>query len=100
MTTFLNIITVVLLFSLTLVAIRLFRGPTLADRAVAGDQISIHVIALIGVYTIMTEQPMLLDLLVVTAVVGFATITVIGVFIERSARGKARRRSEAGEQSR
>lgn len=95
MTTVLIFVTGILLISISLVALRLFRGPTLADRAVAGDQIAIHVIALIGVYSVITRQPLLLDLVIVTAVVGFATITVIGVYIERRARRQAH--AEAGE---
>lgn len=88
MNTLTTIIFLVLLGSLTLVIVRLLRGPSIADRAVAGDQVSIHVVALIGVYAIRSGQANLIDLVIVTAIVGFITTTVIGVYIERATRGK------------
>lgn len=83
-------VTLLLMFSLVIVILRLLRGPSIADRAVAGDQVSIHVVALIAVYSIASEQETLIDLVIVTAVVGFISITVIGVYLERVAQGKAR----------
>lgn len=90
MTEFLNVINAGLLFSLALVIYRLLRGPTLADRAVASEQIAIRVVALIVIASINFEQPVLLDLIMVTAVVGFLSAAVIGIFLERDAKGKTR----------
>lgn len=90
MTEFLNLINAGLLFSLALVIYRLLRGPTLADRAVASEQIAIRVVALIVIASINFEQPVLLDLIMVTAVVGFLSAAVIGIFLERDAKGKTR----------
>lgn len=86
-----DIVTWALLVSLSLVAFRLIRGPSLSDRAIAADQAAIHGVALIAVFSAVSQQPILLDILIVTAIVGFMTIAVIGIFIERSARGKTRR---------
>jgi multicomponent Na+:H+ antiporter subunit F len=86
-----DIVMWILLFSLCLVAIRLIRGPSMSDRAVAADQAAIHGVALIAVFSAVSQQPILLDILIVTAIVGFLTIAVIGIFIERSARGKTGR---------
>ena len=86
----LNVILVGLLIGLALVIYRLLRGPSLVDRAVASDQIAIRVVALIAVYSVITEEPILLDLVIITAVVGFLSAAVIGIFIERAARGKVR----------
>jgi len=85
-----NLIIILLLISLSLVVIRLLRGPSLADRALAGDQISIHVVMIIIVYSIATAQEMLIDLVIVTAIVGFISVAVIGIYIDRGTRGKFR----------
>jgi multicomponent Na+:H+ antiporter subunit F len=83
-------ITIMLLISLVLVIYRLVRGPTLPDRAVAGDQVAIHVVSLIAVYSMSSQQPILIDLVIVVAIVGFLSMAVIGIYIDRAARGKAR----------
>ena len=83
-----GIATLLLLLSLLLVVFRLLRGPSIADRAVAGDSVSLHVIGLIGLYSIASGQSILIDLVIVTAVFGFLSLTVIGVYVERGARGK------------
>lgn len=90
MTLVFDIVTVILLISLLLAILRLLRGPTLPDRAVAGDLVSIHVVALIAVYSMSSEQPILIDLVIVTAVVGFLSTAVVGIYVERTARGKTR----------
>lgn len=83
-----DIVLVALIISLALVVYRLVRGPTLPDRAVSGDQVAINVVALIAVYSMASDQPILIDLVIVTAIVGFLSIAVIGIYIERAVRGK------------
>jgi multicomponent Na+:H+ antiporter subunit F len=90
MTVVLNLVNLILLLSLALTIYRLVRGPTLADRAVASDQIAINVTALIAVYSISSDQPTLIDLVIVTAIVGFLSMAVIGIYIERAVHGKTR----------
>ena len=46
------------------------------------------VIALIMLYSIISEQSTLIDLVIVTAIAGFISVTVIGIYIERTALGK------------
>jgi multicomponent Na+:H+ antiporter subunit F len=90
-----DIVTFGLLFSLALVTYRLMRGPSIPDRAVASDLVAIHVVAIIGVHSLASKQPILIDLVIVTAIVGFMSVAVIGVYIERAARGKVQ--SEVGD---
>lgn len=90
-----DVVTVILLISLLLVVLRLVRGPTLPDRAVASDQVSLHVVALIAIFSMSSSQPILIDLVIVIAVVGFVSLAVIGIYVERTARGKTR--SASGE---
>jgi multisubunit Na+/H+ antiporter MnhF subunit len=84
-----DVIMVLLLISLMLVIYRLVRGPTLPDRAVASDQIAIRVVGLIAVYSMSSQQSVLIDLVIVVAVVGFLSMAIIGIYIDRAARGKA-----------
>lgn len=88
MTVVLNLVTILMLISLSLVIVRLIRGPSIADRAIAGDLVTLHVIALIMVYSIVSQQSTLIDLVIVTAIAGFISVTVIGIYIERNALGK------------
>lgn len=85
----------VLLFSLLLVTIRLLRGPSLVDRAIASDQLALRVVALIVVHSMVSDQPFLIDLVIVTAIVGFLSMAVIGIYIERMIRRRSER--EIGE---
>ncbi|MBK8033605.1 MAG: cation transporter [Anaerolineae bacterium] len=88
MNTMLFLVELLLLFSLVLVSIRLLRGPTLADRAVASDQLALRVVALIAVHSMVSDQSFLIDLVIVTAIVGFLSMAVIGIYIERIVRRK------------
>ena len=88
MNTMLFLVELLLLFSLVLVSIRLLRGPTLADRAVASDQMALRVVALIAVHSMVSDQSFLIDLVIVTAIVGFLSMAVIGIYIERIVRRK------------
>ncbi len=88
MTTILMLVQWVLLLSLVLVTVRLLRGPSLADRAVASDQLALRVVALIVVHSMESDQPFLIDLVIVTAIVGFLSLAVIGIYIERIVRSK------------
>ena len=90
MTLVFDAVTAILLVSLLLVVLRLVRGPTLPDRAVAGDLVSIHVVALIAIFSMSSQQPILIDLVIVIAVVGFLSLAVVGIHVERTARGKTR----------
>lgn len=82
-----------ILASLAMICYRLIHGPTLPDRAVAGDQLAIHVVVLIAIYSMSSNQPLLIDLVIVTAIVGFLSIAVIGIYVERGARGNIRGQS-------
>lgn len=82
-----------ILASLAMICYRLIRGPTLPDRAVAGDQLAIHIVMLIALYSMASNQPLLIDLVIVTAIVGFLSIAVIGIYVERGARGSIRGQS-------
>ena len=62
---------------------RLFRGPSLPDRVVALDQISMHVVALVALYTIRTGQLVFLDAAVVAALLSFLTTVAFARYLEQ-----------------
>jgi multicomponent Na+:H+ antiporter subunit F len=86
----LDLVTIGLTISLVFVIIRLVRGPSLPNRVVAADQVSIHVIAEIVIYSVRSGESILLDLVIVTAIVGFVSVAVLGVYLDRAAKGQVR----------
>lgn len=71
--------------------IRLFRGPHLADRAIALDTIAIHVIGLVILLTLRVNSLMLFDGALLLSLVGFAGSVAVSQYIIRPHR---RRRSD------
>lgn len=83
MTVALNIAALVLVFSMALCFVRLYKGPSLPDRVVALDQIGIHVAALVAVYTIQSGKLVFLDAVVVAALLAFLTTVAFARFLEQ-----------------
>lgn len=57
--------------SLVLAALRLFRGPTAADRVLAIDLLAVVSAAAMLIHAIDTDRPMFIDVIVVLGVVVF-----------------------------
>lgn len=62
---------------------RLIRGPSLADRVVALDTMTVLIVTFCGLYTLQTEVTAFLDVAVVLALIGFLTTAALARFIER-----------------
>ena len=73
------------LLSLTLVLgfIRLLMGPTLPDRIIAFELISITSAAIIVVSAIVTDQAVLLDVASAWAIVSFLSVIAFSYYIEK-----------------
>ena len=71
--------------ALFLAFLRLVRGPTLPDRVVALDLITVLVVAIIVLYAIATHQHVLLDAAIVLALVAFLSTVAFARYIERRA---------------
>lgn len=70
--------------SLLLALVRIARGPSLPDRVVAFDLVTIVAIAAIGLATLVFDQPVLLDVAIVLALLTFiATIAFADHLIRR-----------------
>ena len=81
----------VLIIAGTLAVVRLLRGPTLLDRVVALDLLSVLVVAMITVAAIQSDQPALIDVALAMALVAFLSTIAFARFIEE------RRRHDEGE---
>ncbi|MBM7066817.1 monovalent cation/H+ antiporter complex subunit F [Actibacterium sp. 188UL27-1] len=71
------------LISIALGFIRLAAGPGLANRVVALDMMTVSIIAVCGVYAILTGEAALLDVALVLALVGFLATVALARFAER-----------------
>jgi multisubunit Na+/H+ antiporter MnhF subunit len=72
--------------------VRLFRGPHLADRAVALDTIAVHLVAFVILLTLRSDSLVLFDGALVLSLVGFAGTVAVAQYIIRP---HHRRRADA-----
>ena len=70
---------------------RLVRGPTLADRVVALDMMTVLIVAFCGLFAISSGERAFLDVAIVLALVGFLATVALARYAER------RMAREAGE---
>jgi multicomponent Na+:H+ antiporter subunit F len=83
---------VMVMLSLAVAFIRLAKGPTLADRVVALDMMTVSIIAVCGVAAVATGVNALLDVALVLALVGFLATVALARYAERA---DARRKEKA-----
>lgn len=69
--------------ALFLAALRLFRGPTLADRVVALELIASLMVGMIGVIAIVAEQAVLVDVAIALTLVGFLGAVSFARYMEK-----------------
>lgn len=68
--------------SLLLCSVRLYRGPTVPNRAVAFDLIAAHAVGLFVLLAIRTEEAHLLDGAIITLLLGFLGTVMLARFLE------------------
>lgn len=69
-----------------LASIRLLRGPSVPDRVVALDLLTVLVVAVVAIYNIATEQAVLFDAAIVLALLAFLGTVAFAQYVERSRR--------------
>ena len=74
---------VMVMLSLAIAFIRLAKGPTLADRVVALDMMTVSIIAVCGVVAVATGVFAMLDVALVLALVGFLATVALARYAER-----------------
>ena len=72
-----------LFVGVVLAVIRLLAGPTLPSRVVALDMMAVLGIGIITVYAIVSEQPVLIDVAAVLALVSFLGTVAFAAYVER-----------------
>lgn len=81
--------------SIVLAFIRLAKGPSLPDRVVALDMMTIAIVAFCGLAAIRYDTPAFLDVALVLALVGFLATVALARFAERNtARAKEKASNE------
>ena len=74
---------IMVMLSLAIAFVRLARGPTLSDRVVALDMMTVSIIAVCGVVAVATGVYAMLDVGLVLALVGFLATVALARFAER-----------------
>lgn len=82
----LDLLILVLVISLALAFIRLYLGPDVPNQTVAFDSIAVHTVSIIALFAIRNGTPSLLDVAIVTAVLGFLGTTMLARYLERQYR--------------
>ena len=78
-----TIVFALLIAALLLDFVRLARGPSLPDRVVALDLISMVIAGIIAAYVVWMRQAMLLDVVTVMAVISFFGTVAFARYLER-----------------
>jgi multicomponent Na+:H+ antiporter subunit F len=72
-----------ILLGLAVAFVRLAIGPSLADRVVALDMMTVTIISFCGVYAVFMDEPSFLDVAIVLALVGFLATVALARYAER-----------------
>jgi multicomponent Na+:H+ antiporter subunit F len=79
----LNIAFVLVILGVALAFVRLILGPTLPDRVVALDMMTVLIVSFCGVYAIVSGDTAFVDVAIVLALVGFLATVALARFVER-----------------
>jgi multicomponent Na+:H+ antiporter subunit F len=73
-----------LMAAAALTTIRLLRGPSLPDRAVALDLLAVIVIAVVAAFAVAVEQPVYIDLILAVGLLAFLGTVAFASYVERT----------------
>ena len=77
---------VLVMAGVVLAFVRLVLGPSLPDRVVALDTMTVLIVAFCGLFTLQSGVAAFLDVAVVLALVGFLATVALARFVERAQR--------------
>jgi multicomponent Na+:H+ antiporter subunit F len=83
---------ILLLVSMVIAFVRLVRGPSMPDRIVALDLLTLLAVGVIALFAIREDQPVFLDAAIALALVAFLGTVAYARFLER--RGRHLRKTE------
>lgn len=78
-----DMVTLLLLLSILLTLYRFLKGPTLSDRVIAFDVMSIMGVALLILFALYFKRSLYLDIALVFGLIGFLGSTIFGRYIEK-----------------
>lgn len=84
----LEILLTVLTVSFVLGTIRLIKGPDVPNRALAFDLIALHAVGMVALIAIRHDAPMLLDIAMVAAVLGFLGTVLLARYLQQARDGE------------
>ena len=66
--------------------IRLVKGPSLPDRIVALDMMTVLIVSFCGLYAMQSGETAFVDVAIVVAIIGFLATVALARFVDRSQR--------------
>ncbi len=78
-----NLLTIILLVSIFLTLIRFLKGPSLSDRIISFDILSIMSISLLIILALVFKSSLYLDIALVFGLISFLGTTIFGRYIEK-----------------
>ena len=99
MDTALNISFVLVMVGVAFAFLRLVLGPSLPDRVVALDMMTVQIVAFCGLYAMLAEDTAFVDVAIVLALVGFLATVALARFVERRQVGTTPPSEDASEDS-
>lgn len=64
--------------------IRLVKGPSLPDRIVALDMMTVLIVSFCGLYAMLSGDTAFVDVAIVVAIIGFLATVALARFVDRS----------------
>jgi multicomponent Na+:H+ antiporter subunit F len=74
---------VLVMLGVALAFVRLLKGPSLPDRIVALDMMTVLIVSFCGLYAIRSEDKAFVDVAIVLALVGFLATVALARYVER-----------------
>lgn len=78
-----NVSFVLVMLGVAFAFIRLVLGPTLPDRVVALDMMTVLIVSFCGLYAILADDTAFVDVAIVLALIGFLATVALARFVER-----------------
>ncbi|MFJ7972194.1 Na(+)/H(+) antiporter subunit F1 [Psychrobacillus sp. NPDC096389] len=69
--------------SIAIALIRIFKGPSMPDRAVALDMIGVNLISMIAVISIVLKTKAFLEAILILGILAFISTIAISKYVER-----------------
>lgn len=91
----LDVTTGLILVAIGLALVRVVRGPSLPDRVVALDMMTVIIVSFCGVAAIRFDEAAFLDVALAVALVGFLATVALARFAERARERQRGRHREA-----